>query len=627
MSGAAGARARARAGRGWRTGRRRWSLRTRLVVSAVTLIAVVCAVIGTVTTVALSSSLSARLDDESATSLQRSLGPESPRHHGLPPHPGTGGGQDGDSGQNSGRDGSSSRKPGGARDVRFAAMPGQPIGTIGARKDGDGRLTAAARSIDRTDGTAGSGTDPADRLHALTAEQTRALSRVPADGAPHTVSVPGLGDYRVRAGQVPGGDGSLLVGLPMGEMQSTLGTLIVVEVCVTGAGLVAAGAAGTVLVRVALRPLRRVAATATRVAQLRLHRGEVTLPHRVPEADTDPRTEVGQVGAALNRMLGHVGSALEARQESETRVRRFVADASHELRTPLASIRGYAELTRRLRESPPSANEDRGEGPGPGLDPGREAEEQRALDRIESEAARMTGLVEDLLLLARLDAGRPLERAPVDLSALVVDAVGDARAAGPGHVWRLELPPEPVGVRGDRARLQQVLVNLLANARTHTPEGTAVTARVRATEAAGAGPCVDSLAGAGGCSDGCAGAGTRGEVTVEVEDAGPGIPEEMLPHIFERFARGDAGRSRAHGSTGLGLAIVEAVVTAHDGRVYVRSEPGRTVFAVRLPADDAAPGDVAPGGVAPEVDGTGSGTGTGRPGTDSQPEHRLSTRS
>lgn len=267
---------------------------------------------------------------------------------------------------------------------------------------------------------------------------------------------------------------------------------------------------------------------------------------RVPEAEADPRTEVGQVGAALNRMLGHVGSALEVRQESETRVRQFVADASHELRTPLASIRGYAELTRRGREET-----------GP--------DTRHALGRIESEAERMTGMVEDLLLLARLDAGRPLRHESTDLSPVVVDAVSDARAAGErgqrGHHWRLNLPDEPATVHGDPTRLHQVLVNLLANARTHTPSGTTVTVRVRVRAAAG-----------------------HPWVTLEVEDDGPGIPPQLLPHVFERFARGDASRSRGAGSTGLGLAIVQAVVAAHGGRVEVSSVPGRTVFAVHLPA-------------------------------------------
>ena len=519
--------------------RRRWSLRTQLVVSAVALIAVVCAVIGTVTAIAVNASLESRLDDELSASVQRSYGP--PRE----------------------------REPPRADDLRFVAIPGQPIGTVGARTDGNGELTSAARS---TDAGGGPGTDPSDRLTGLTRAQSEALGAVPLNGRPHSVSLPGLGDYRVQSGSaLRGEETGLLVGLPRSGVQSTLNTLVVVEVCVSAAGLVAAGIAGTAMVRIALRPLRRVSATATRVAQLPLHSGDVELPHRVSERDTDPRTEVGQVGAALNRMLGHVGAALAARQESETRVRRFVADASHELRTPLASIRGYAELTRRVPSSPDhGAGDGAGDGDGDGselagTDTGarsavdRAPDTRHALNRIEAEAARMTGLVEDLLLLARLDAGRPLERTDVGLSSLVVDTVSDARAAGPGHVWRLELPAEPVELRGDATRLQQVLVNLLANARAHTPPGSTVTARLRSAPA-------------------------EGQVVVEVEDDGPGIAPAVLPRIFERFARGDATRSRAHGSTGLGLAIVEAVVTAHDGRVTVESAPGRTVFAVRLPA-------------------------------------------
>ncbi|TSB08932.1 HAMP domain-containing protein, partial [Streptomyces benahoarensis] len=376
---------------------------------------------------------------------------------------------------------------------------------------------------------------PSERLDALSAGQVAALGAVPRDGRPHTVTLAGLGDY--RAAFAP--DESLVMGLPLDDVQDTVGTLVAVEACVTGAGLLAAGIAGAAMVGYALRPLRRVAATATSVAELPLHQGEVALHVRVPESESDGRTEVGQVGAALNRMLGHVGSALAARQESEMRVRRFVADASHELRTPLASIRGYAELTRRGDERP-----------GP--------QTRHALGRIESEAERMSGLVEDLLLLARLDSGRPLAYAPLDLSPLVVDAVSDAQAAGPGHWWRLDLPVEPMTVRGDGARLQQVLVNLLANARVHTPEGTTVTARVRAADGGGA-------------------------VRLEVGDDGPGIAPELLPRVFERFARGDASRSRVAGSTGLGLALVQAVVAAHGGRVTVESVPGRTVFAVVLP--------------------------------------------
>jgi two-component system OmpR family sensor kinase len=239
-------------------------------------------------------------------------------------------------------------------------------------------------------------------------------------------------------------------------------------------------------------------------------------------------------------MLGHVAEALNSRQESETRVRQFVADASHELRTPLASIRGYAELTRRGREQ---------------IGP----DTRHALGRIESEAARMTTLVEDLLLLARLDAGRPLALTETDMSPLVVDAVSDARAVGRDHHWHLDLPDDPACVHGDPERLHQVLTNLLANARTHTPPGTTVVARV----------VPDDF-----------------EVIVEIADNGPGIPPDLLPRVFERFARGNASRSRAAGtvgSTGLGLAIVQAVVTAHGGRISLNSMPGYTAFRVHLP--------------------------------------------
>ncbi|MFI6350080.1 sensor histidine kinase [Streptomyces sp. NPDC050560] len=484
----------------------RWSLRTRLVVSAVLLIAVVGSVIGVVTAVALHSYLQGGLDKRLEESVHRSFGPPPQR----------------------GRDDGPS--------LDFVALPGQPLDTVGALVD-HGTISSGARNTDS------SSRQPAGHLTALTGAQLAALRAVPRDGHPHTATLPGLGDYRVEAGAradatgAGAGDPAVVVGLPLHGVQDTVGTLVLVEASVTAAGLVAAGLTGTAMVSLALRPLRRVAATATRVSELPLHRGEVALDERVPAAEADGRTEVGQVGAALNRLLGHVADALAARQESETRVRRFVADAGHELRTPLAAIRGYAELTRRGDEEIGPAT-------------------RHALRRVESEAERMTELVEDLLLLARLDAGRPLLPADTDLSALLVDAVSDAHAAGPGHRWRLELPPEPVRAHADRHRLHQVLANLLANARTHTPAGTTVTARLRRD-------------------------GTR--VRIEVEDDGPGIPEELRPRVFERFARGDASRSRAAGSTGLGLAIVRAVVGAHRGTVELAGGAGHTVFRVTLP--------------------------------------------
>ncbi|WP_261992844.1 sensor histidine kinase [Streptomyces sp. adm13(2018)] len=514
--------------RRWRS-RGPWSLRTRLVVSAVALIAVVASVIGTVTTIAFRSYLYDRADEQVRAVSNRAAGPP-PGMPGLP-----------------------EMNRGGKDELGFVVGPSTPVGTLGAVLT-DGVVTEAGYSAEAEDRGI---YRPDLRVKPLDAAQRAALAAVPRDGRPHTVELPGgLGSYRVEYASAS--RGTFLTGIPLASVEKALSTLILVELSVTGAGLFAASLAGTVLVRVALRPLRRVVATAGQVAQLPLHSGEVALHQRVPDTEADPRTEVGQVGAAINRMLDHVHSALDARQQSETRVRQFVADASHELRTPLASIRGYAELTRRGREEC-----------GP--------DTRHALGRIESEATRMTGLVEDLLLLARLDAGRPLSYEPVDLVPLVVDAVSDARAAGPDHHWRLELP-EDGGldradgegverahsggvVRADGARLQQVLVNLLANARTHTPPGTRVTARVR-TE--------------------------PGAVTVRIEDDGPGIPAALLPSVFERFARGDASRSRHAGSTGLGLAIVRAVVVAHGGEVGVDSAPGRTVFTVRLPAPPAA---------------------------------------
>ena len=354
----------------------------------------------------------------------------------------------------------------------------------------------------------------------------------------HTVELVGLGSYRVASARTPTGD-VVITGLPLDPVTSTVARLALIITVVALLGLVAAAFAGAAIVRLSLRPLRRMSATASRVAELPLDRGEVALAVRVPDDATDPRTEVGQLGVAFNRMLGHIANALHARQASEARMRRFVADASHELRTPLASIRGYAELTRRRDHD---------------LDP----DVSHALRRVESEAIRMTGLVEDLLLLARLDEGRPLASAPVDVSMLVVDAVSDAQAAGPDHLWSLELPEEPVTVVGDGGRLHQVIVNLLANARTHTPSGTRVQVRLGLDEVAD-------------------------EAVLRVVDDGPGIPDSLLPEVFERFARADSSRSRAAGSTGLGLSIVASVVAAHHGRVDVSSRPGHTEFFVHLP--------------------------------------------
>jgi two-component system OmpR family sensor kinase len=378
----------------------------------------------------------------------------------------------------------------------------------------------------------------------LSAEDKAVLTAIPADGQPFTGELSSLGDYRLLAAPSPSDPSvTYITGLPMTQVNSTLRQVATVEIVVFAAALLLTGVLGTGFVRLSLRPLRRVAATATQVAERPLASGEVTLPERVPYAD--PRTEVGQVGSAFNRMLGHVEAALARRAASESRLRRFAADASHELRTPLAAIRGYAELARRH--------------PGP-VPP----DIAHALGRVESESARMSVLVDELLLLAQLDAGRPLAKEPVDLTRLAIDATSDTRAASQDHRWVLELPDEPVLVEGDGHRLHQVLANLMSNAAKHTPAGTTVTVTLTTSDHPAA-------------------------VRVSVTDSGPGISAELQPALFERFVRGDSARSNAGTSTGLGLAIVQAVTTAHGGSVSVTSRPGHTSFVITLPRLTSVP--------------------------------------
>ncbi len=490
--------------RGRRTGRRPWTLRARLLAGLSAVLVGVLLLTGGVTLLVVDRVLVGQVDQQVRSEVvQAAVGG---------PRGGPGG-------------------PGGPVDPG-SLLRGVGVGSLGARVV-DGQVTAAT--------LVGSSTGPPQE-QSLGADQAAALAAVPLD-EPVTVDVPGLGEYRVAATATD--TGSVLVGQPLEPTTTVVRELAVAVLLLAALGILAAVLATNAVLARGLRPLRRVAATATAVSRLPLDRGAVDLPVRVPPRDTDPSTEVGQVGAALDRLIVHVGSALDARHRSETQVRQFVADASHELRTPLASVRGYAELALRRRDELPP-------------------EVAHAVERVESQATRMTGLVEDLLLLARLDAGRPLEREDVELPLLVVEAVSDARVTGPGHRWVLDLPEgrddedggEALVVPGDAARLHQVLAGLLANARTHTPPGTTVTTRLRAV---------------------------GGGAEVVVEDDGPGVDPAVLPTVFERFARADTSRSRAAGSTGLGLAIARAVVEAHGGTVGVASRPGRTAFRVVLP--------------------------------------------
>ncbi|MDQ0894775.1 sensor histidine kinase [Agromyces ramosus] len=472
-----------------------WTLHRRLLVIVAALLVAVSAAIGVVTVLVFHSSSVERLDASLRATASRATEVAPP---GFPTDP---------------------------REtvLEFLRVPGQPVGTLGGLVAGD---SAFGAYISET-----------GELVESSAATTEALASVSPDGEPHTIAAGSLGDYRALAVETQPQVRTVLA-LPLGDVNAQTAQLALTAAIVAAAGLVLALAIGSVVVRRALSPLAEVTATAQRVSELPLERGDVALAERVPV--DDERTEVGRLGTAFNRMLGHVASALSAREQSEQKVRRFVADASHELRTPLASIRGYAELTRlHGGELPPDV--------------------VHAIGRIESESVRMTELVEDLLLLARLDEGRELATLPVDLGRIVVEAVGDAQAAGPGHEWEVRLPDAPVTVTGDEPRLRQVVTNLLANARIHTPEGTSVVASLE--------------------HDG-------DEVVLAVEDDGPGISPDLVGSLFERFARGDSSRSRRAGSTGLGLAIVRAVVEAHSGSVDVMSRPGATRFSVRLPAAD-----------------------------------------
>jgi two-component system, OmpR family, sensor kinase len=492
------------------------SLTWRLVATVVALVLLVTLLVGTVSTLAVRASLNNQLDGQVARALDRARSaPLINSSDGSVQDP-----QGSDSGPDkNGPDGRDDGRDGGRGDI--GDRRGQAVSTLTALWPSGGEPVGDVIVQGRKGTTS--------RV-ALSTGALAAIDELPADEGPQTVDLPGLGSYRVAV-DADSGDGKVAAGLPTRPVTNVVADLVVWQVLLTLLGGALALAGGVFLVRRQLRPLRDVASTAHDVAALPLAEGDIQLAPRVPDHLTDEATEVGRVGGALNRLLDHVEASLAARHRSEQQVRQFVADASHELRTPLATIGGYAELARRR--------------------PDDEEALRTALGKVEEESRRMTSLVEDLLLLARLDAGRPLARAPVDLTRLLVEAVADARVIGPDHRWRLDLPDDPVEVVGDEQRLHQVVSNLLTNARRHTPAGTVVTVAARPSG-------------------------------FTVHDDGPGFPPDLLGRAFERFTRADAARHR-EGGTGLGLAIVEAVVSAQGGDVTITSSPGDTLVQVTLP--------------------------------------------
>lgn len=462
------------------------SLTGRLIVTVVALVAVASLLVAGVVTLVMSNYLTDRLDEKLEQSMERA------QHGPVFAGEGTGG--------PAGRP-----NPGRGQDVGLITVVTGFPGSIVTEQGDAPRISTAARDL---------------------------LANVRTDDQAHDIDLPAYGSYRVLADKRADG-ATFVVGLPKDDVDSTLSSLIWWEALLALGATAAAAVAGRILVRRQLRPLREVAATAHEVIAMPLSSGEIGETVRVPAELTDPATEVGQVGGALNQLLGHVEEALDARHESEQQVRQFLADASHELRTPLSTIKGYAELSRRTGRDDPD----------------------QILAKVESEAGRMSTLVEDMLLLARLDAGREVDRRPVDLTRLLVEAVNDARVVDPERQWTFDVPDEPVTVTGDEQRLHQAVTNLLTNATRHTPPKTTVDVRLWVED----------------------------DARIEVHDDGPGIDPDLVPTIFERFVRGDSSRTRASGGAGLGMSLVRAIMHAHHGTATVQSKPGDTTFTLALP--------------------------------------------
>ncbi|HEV3275053.1 MAG TPA: HAMP domain-containing sensor histidine kinase [Candidatus Dormibacteraeota bacterium] len=354
------------------------------------------------------------------------------------------------------------------------------------------------------------------------------------------LTVPGAGtweSYRVYVTPTNQSGTELVAAIPLDGVDSTLSTLLLFEIAISSGITIIVLVVTWLLVRRGMRPLERMGATARSIAAGGLGR-------RV--APSNERTEVGRLGLALNAMLGQLERAFAERDVTEEKLRHFVSDASHELRTPLTSMRGYAEL---LQRNPDMTRDD----------------VVLAVRRIEDETRRMGMLVDDLLLLARLDQGRPLDTAPVDLTSMVNDAVSDARAADPGRAVIAHIET-PLVVTGDDLRLRQAVANLVRNALVHTPAGSPVEVALLAQ---------------------------NGHAEIDVIDHGPGVPAAQRERIFERFHRADPLRSRDQGGSGLGLSIATAVVSAHGGRISVADTPGGgATFRIELPVTPGTTNDV-----------------------------------
>ncbi|WP_257570799.1 cell wall metabolism sensor histidine kinase WalK [Streptomyces sp. NP160] len=503
--------------------RRQPTLQGRLTAALVVLVLLVTGVTGMTTALVLRASLLSQLDSQLADAGGRYSAEVDRR----------GTGDAGDNGPHGGGAGGSGRPS--AVDPDRGLGRGQSVGTLGVILSG-GQVVQASVV----------GRDGATTTVDLDAASAAALAAVRPGSDPASVDLGALGDYRVRA--VTDDGATQVTGLPLATVGAVLRRVVLGELAL---GLLAAAAGGVMtalVVRRGLRPLQDVTTTALRITELPLAGSAGGLPGPVtsPGSARGSTAEVSRVSGAVDAMVDHVRAALQVRDAEEERRRRFMADASHELRTPLAVVQAHTEQALRS---------------------GRADGVRPSLERIAVASDRMGHLVEDLLLLAHLDAGRPLASEPVPLSQLVLEELVDARAAGPDHAWEADLPEEPVDVDGDAQRLHQVVAGLLTNARRHTPAGTTVTMTVREVAVEG-----------------------RGWVELDIADDGPGVPADLRERVFERFTRADSARTTvgSTGGSGLGLAIARGIAVAHGGDLLLLPAAQGAVFRLRLPAPAAA---------------------------------------
>ena len=499
---------------------RRWRLQTRLILLAGLVLLLVGTGIGAASWLSVRTSLMSDLDAQltSMTSHARTGGPGA--------GPGAGPGTESSSAVDSA--------------LRFLFQPGVGDGALAvvdSGRGGEGLIAEAGLTRPRSLSS--------DAIEALLAVEPGV-----SETSHESVRVPGFGAYRVVAFE---DDGARTVyGVPQGSVDAALDRTAWTTAVVVLIGVLITAGLMAVIIHRQLRDLRDVARTARDVTDLELSAGRPELALRVPAELAVPGTEVGEVGAAVNRMLDHVGTALDERYRGTEQMRRFVADASHELRTPIATIRGWADLTRPYREDLPT-------------------EVTTSLAKIDSGAMRMSTLVDDLLLLARLEAGRqPVKEETVDVSAMLVELVEDAHVVNPDHSLILDVPPEALEVCGALDHVRRVVSIVLTNACVHTPPGTRVTVEAATVRKPVAGQIPGDV------------------VAIRISDDGPGIPPEIRETVFDRFVRGDPSRSRQAGaeggSSGLGLAIASGLVELMHGSITMSSSDDGTVFEMRLPA-------------------------------------------